>query len=130
MKKYKKINTTSSQVNKFYNLKNNILLLTSICIIFACSQVDDHPQTKQIEHHDEYHGVKVIDSYRWLENFTSDEVKAWVDKQNMYTKSFLINEFKDEIKKDLESIWTSEYLSTPFIVKDRTFSYFAANHHC
>ena len=124
MKKYKKINTTSSQVNKFYNLKNNILLLTSICIIFACSQVDDHPQTKQIEHHDEYHGVKVIDSYRWLENFTSDEVKAWVDKQNMYTQSFLINEFKDEIKKDLESIWTSEYLSTPFVVKDRTFFYF------
>ena len=92
MQKYIKIETTFSQVTQFYNLKNSILLLASICVMFACSQVNDRPQTRQVEHYDEYHGLKVLDAYRWLENFTSDEVKAWVDTQNKYTQSFLSND--------------------------------------
>lgn len=104
----------------FYNFKNSIQLLGSIFLL-ACSQVDDRPQTKQVEFFDDYHGIKVLDSYRWLENFTSEEVKTWVDEQNIYTQSFLKNEFRDKIKEDLDSIWTSEYLSIPFVVKDRTF---------
>jgi len=107
----------------FYNFKNSIQLLGSIFLL-ACSQVDDGPQTKQVEFFDDYHGIKVLDSYRWLENFTSEEVKTWVDEQNIYTQSFLKNEFRDKIKEDLDSIWTSEYLSIPFVVKDRTFFYF------
>ena len=123
MKNYRKINAASPQVSIFHKFKNSILLSATICLL-GCSQVDDRPDTKQIEHFDEYHGVKVLDSYRWLENFTSEEVRAWVDEQNLYTQSFLTNEFREEIKKDLESIWTSEYLSIPFVVKDRTFFYF------
>ena len=123
MKNYRKINAASPQVRIFHKFKNSILLSATICLL-GCSQVDDRPDTKQIEHFDEYHGVKVLDSYRWLENFTSEEVRAWVDEQNLYTQSFLTNEFREEIKKDLESIWTSEYLSIPFVVKDRTFFYF------
>mgnify|MGYP001186027881 FL=1 len=123
MKNYRKINAASPQVSIFHKFKNSILLSATICLL-GCSQVGDRPDTKQIEHFDEYHGVKVLDSYRWLENFTSEEVRAWVDEQNLYTQSFLTNEFREEIKKDLESIWTSEYLSIPFVVKDRTFFYF------
>jgi len=123
MKNYRKINAASPQVSIFHKFKNSILLSATICLL-GCSQVDDRPDTKQIEHFDEYHGVKVLDSYRWLENFTSEEVRAWVDEQNLYTQSFLTNEFREEIKKDLESIWTSEYSSIPFVVKDRTFFYF------
>ena len=111
----------------FYNFKNSIQLLGSIFLL-ACSQVDDRPQTKQVEFFDDYHGIKVLDSYRWLENFTSEEVKTWVDEQNIYTQSFLKNEFRDKIKEDLDSIWTSEYLSIPFVVKDRTFFYFNNGH--
>ncbi|MDC1110538.1 prolyl oligopeptidase family serine peptidase [Gammaproteobacteria bacterium] len=127
MKNYRKINADSPQVSIFHKFKNSILLSATICLL-GCSQVDDRPDTKQIEHFDEYHGVKVLDSYRWLENFTSEEVRAWVDEQNLYTQSFLTNEFREEIKKDLESIWTSEYLSIPFVVKDRTFFYFNNGH--
>ena len=123
MKNYRKINAASPQVSIFHKFKNSILLSATICLL-GCSQVGDRPDTKQIEHFDEYHGVKVLDSYRWLENFTSEEVRAWVDEQNLYTQSFLTNEFREEIKKDLESIWTSEYSSIPFVVKDRTFFYF------
>ncbi len=36
---------------------------------------------------DEYHGVKVTDNYRWLEQNTP-EVKAWVDAENVVTRSY------------------------------------------
>ncbi|HVP48367.1 MAG TPA: hypothetical protein VMT32_17355, partial [Bryobacteraceae bacterium] len=31
---------------------------------------------------DIYHGVRVTDDYRWLEDFSNPEVKAWSDAQN------------------------------------------------
>jgi prolyl oligopeptidase len=38
---------------------------------------------------DVYHGVKVVDDYRWLENFADPKVKAWVAGENAYTRSVL-----------------------------------------
>lgn len=38
---------------------------------------------------DVYHGVKVTDDYRWLENGQSPAVKQWVAAQNAYTHGYL-----------------------------------------
>ena len=38
---------------------------------------------------DTYHGVQVIDSYRWLERWDDSEVKAWTAAQNTYTHAQL-----------------------------------------
>jgi prolyl oligopeptidase len=38
---------------------------------------------------DTYHGVQVIDPYRWLERWDDSEVKAWTDAQNTYTHAQL-----------------------------------------
>ncbi|MEQ1854614.1 MAG: S9 family peptidase, partial [Chthoniobacteraceae bacterium] len=38
---------------------------------------------------DEYHGERITDEYRWLEDSGSPAVKAWTDAQNAYTRKFL-----------------------------------------
>ncbi|PTY08926.1 S9 family peptidase [Opitutaceae bacterium EW11] len=39
---------------------------------------------------DEYHGVKVVDDYRWLEKSPSDpEVRRWIDAQNTRTRAYI-----------------------------------------
>jgi prolyl oligopeptidase len=48
----------------------------------------NHP-TRTIEHVDDYHGTKVADPYRWLEDETSSETAAWVEAQNAVTFPYL-----------------------------------------
>lgn len=38
---------------------------------------------------DEYHGVKVTDDYRWLENWDDPAVKKWSAEENAYARAYL-----------------------------------------
>jgi prolyl oligopeptidase len=76
-----------------------------------------YPQTKTVEQIDDYHGVKVPDPYRWLEDDvrTSREVAAWVEAQNKVTEAYLrtIPE-RDAIKQRITDLWNYERYSAPF----------------
>jgi prolyl oligopeptidase len=48
-----------------------------------------YPATPQHPVIDTFYGVKVADSYRWLEDASSPDVKAWVEAQNRFTRSLL-----------------------------------------
>jgi prolyl oligopeptidase len=47
------------------------------------------PETPKRPVTDEYHGVKVADNYRWLENWEDPEVKQWTTAQNARTREYL-----------------------------------------
>jgi prolyl oligopeptidase len=83
-----------------------------------------YPETKQVEHYDIYHGIKVPDPYRWLEEDVrkSPEVAAWVEAQNKVTFAFLesIPERKG-IRERLTQLWNFEKYTTPFKVAGRYF---------
>jgi prolyl oligopeptidase len=48
-----------------------------------------YPSTRKVDHVDTYHGVKINDPYRWLEDDTSAETAAWVKEQNKVTFGYL-----------------------------------------
>ena len=81
-----------------------------------------YPESKKVEHVDEYHGVKVADPYRWLEDPNAPETKAWVEAQNKLTFSYL-NEIpaRDRIKERLTRLWNYERYSVPFKEGNRYF---------
>jgi prolyl oligopeptidase len=49
------------------------------------------PKTEKIPVTDVYHGVNVMDDYRWLENGDNAKVKAWAAAQNAYTQGYVSN---------------------------------------
>ncbi|HEY3286218.1 MAG TPA: prolyl oligopeptidase family serine peptidase [Gemmatimonadaceae bacterium] len=48
-----------------------------------------YPATATVPHVDDYHGTKVADPFRWLEDDTASAVKAWVGEQNAVTFGYL-----------------------------------------
>ena len=63
----------------------------SLAILFCLASLAaaQQPKTKRSPVTDTYHGVKVTNDYRWLEDWNRVEVKAWSDQQNRYARSIL-----------------------------------------
>src|SRR5690349_16849011 len=75
-----------------------------------------YPQTRQVEQVDDYHGTKVKDPYRWLEDDVrkSSEVAAWVEAQNKITQDYLAKiPEREKIKNRLTELWNYERYSAP-----------------
>ena len=76
-----------------------------------------YPTTKIVEQVDDFHGTKVADPYRWLEDDvrTSTDVAAWVEEQNKVTFDFLksIPE-REGIQRRMTELWNYERISAPF----------------
>jgi prolyl oligopeptidase len=60
-----------------------------LAALLAAQEPMSYPVTKKIAHVDDYHGTKVADPYRWLEDETSSETAAWVEAQNAVTFPYL-----------------------------------------
>ena len=73
-----------------------------------------YPTTRKVDHVDEYHGTKVTDSYRWLEDDRSAETGTWVKAQNEVTFAYLNKiPFKGKIFSDLEKAYNYPKYSAP-----------------
>ena len=101
--------------------------LLAVIFLISCSpqsETPNYPESKKINFSETIHGYEIEDSYRWLEDFTSEESVDWVERQNKFTKKFIgKNAFKKAIAKDLEGIWNNESISMPYKVEGKTFYY-------
>ncbi|MHC5039202.1 MAG: prolyl oligopeptidase family serine peptidase, partial [Planctomycetota bacterium] len=73
-------------------------------------------ESRRIDHVDEYHGRKVADPYRWLEEDvrTSKEVASWVAAQNEVTFAYLASiPEREKIRVRLTALWDYERYSAP-----------------
>jgi prolyl oligopeptidase len=64
-----------------------LTVLMSASILTAAPLVP--PPTKSKPVSDEYHGTKVVDDYRWLEESGTPAVKEWTAAQNLHAQSYL-----------------------------------------
>jgi len=74
-----------------------------------------YPPARKSDQVDDYHGVKVADPYRWLEDLDSVETRGWVEAENKLTFGFL-NEIpaRRKIKDRLTKLWNYEKFGVPF----------------
>lgn len=73
-----------------------------------------YPTAKKVDQVDDYHGVKVADPYRWLENTDSAETHDWVEAENKLTFSYLNQiSFRGAIRDRLTKLWNYERFTVP-----------------
>jgi prolyl oligopeptidase len=73
-----------------------------------------YPESSRVEQVDDYHGVKVADPYRWLEDLDSQQTRDWVAAQSRLTSGYLaaIPE-REPIRKRLTELWNYERYTAP-----------------
>lgn len=73
------------------------------------------PHTRMAADVDAYHGVRVADPYRWLEDQDSPEVLAWADVQNAFVEAHLqsVAGPREEIRRRLTELWDFPRHSAP-----------------
>src|ERR1700720_768382 len=73
-----------------------------------------YPQPKRGDHVDDYHGVKVADPYRWLEDTDSAETHAWVEAEDKLTFDYLDKiPYRQAIRDRLTKLWNYERYTVP-----------------
>lgn len=100
----------------------SLLLLCLMPVTNIPAQPPSYPVSRRQDITEEYHGVKIADPYRWLEDDNSDETIAWVRSQNEVTSEFLEDiPQRGAIRDRLEKLWNYERSGVPWEEGGRWF---------
>jgi prolyl oligopeptidase len=110
-------------------MKKAIALCMIVFIMASCKNEQKtkitlmpYPETKKDNVVEDYFGTKISDPYRWLENDTAADTKAWVEAENKVTQNYLSQiPFRDKVKKGLTEIWNYAKQTAPFRKGDYYF---------
>jgi prolyl oligopeptidase len=103
-----------------------LLFMSSPAAFQASSGAIDYPAAARGDHVDTYHGVKVADPYRWLEDLDSAQTTAWVEAQNRLTFGFLEKlPQRSAFRERLTKLWNFERVGVP--VKEGGRYFFSKN---
>ena len=112
--------------------RNRVFTLAAVLCVFALAgvianaQKSQYPQTRKVAHVDEYHGVKVADPYRWLEDDNSPETARWVEEQNKVTFAYLNKiPYRARLKERLEQLYNYAKIGAPF--RQAAYYFFSKN---
>jgi prolyl oligopeptidase len=73
-----------------------------------------YPHARMSDQVDDYHGTKVPDPYRWLEDPDSEETRAWVEAENKLTNAYLTKiPARDRLRTRLTELWDYEKVGVP-----------------
>jgi prolyl oligopeptidase len=99
-----------------------LLALGTVSLLAEDTAAFKYPPAPKSDQADDYHGTKVADPYRPLEDTESPETRAWIDAQNKLTFGYLesIPERK-KINARLTKLWNYEKYGVPFREGGRYF---------
>ncbi len=115
-------------------MKQLLFILLIVLFVVACKTTPEstnfkpinvqYPATqKDTSIKDNFFGTIVVDPYRWLENDTAENTKAWVKAENEVTFGYLDKiPFRNSIQKRLENLWNYDTYSAP--TKEGNYTYF------
>jgi prolyl oligopeptidase len=108
-------------------MRSSVSILFIMIFMSSCHQNRiKYPETRKVDTVDNYFGTRVADPYRWLENDTAPEVKAWVEAENKITFGYLEKiPFRDKIKTRLTEIFNYPRYSSPF--RQGAYYFFSKN---
>lgn len=104
------------------------LTFVAVCAFLAPSVAAqskfNYPQPRRAEQIDHFHGTKVADPYRWMEDTESPETRAWIEAENKLTHDYISDiPQREQIKNRLTEIWNYERYSAPAKVADGFYIY-------
>lgn len=83
-----------------------------------------YPSTQKVDQADAYFGTEVKDPYRWLEQDTAMNVKAWVGEQNKVTFGYLSQiPYREKVKDRLTKLMNYPKYYAPFRAGKNWFFY-------
>ncbi|MGI8436242.1 MAG: prolyl oligopeptidase family serine peptidase [Chthoniobacterales bacterium] len=81
-----------------------------------------YPSAPKSDQVDDYHGTKIADPYRPLENADSPETKKWIEAENKLTFDFLADiPERKTINERLTKLWNYEKYGVPYHESDHYF---------
>ena len=113
-------------VGNFQPMRNVTLSLLTAALPAMVLAAWNYPETKTVEHADDYSGTKVTDNYHWLEELDSADTKAWVAAQNAFTDAELAKmPERALVKKRLTELWN--YPRTGLPSKEAQWYFYTKN---
>jgi prolyl oligopeptidase len=99
-----------------------LLLLALVMTSTLNAQSPTYPPARKSDVIEDYHGTKVADPYRWLEDVDSPETRGWVEAENRVTFAYLeqIPE-RERIRRRLTELWDYPKYGAPFKKGGRYF---------
>src|SRR2546426_896557 len=88
----------------------------------APAQTLQYPAARKSDVVDDYHGTRVPDPYRWLEDPDSPESRAWIEAQNRLTAAYLAEiPARATIRQRFTKLWNYPKYGAPFRKAGRYF---------
>ena len=81
-----------------------------------------YPAAQRGSQVDDYHGTRIADPYRWLEDVDSPQTKAWVEAENRVTFGYLATiPERSAIRNRLTQLWNYPKFDAPNKIGSRLF---------
>ena len=104
----------------------HLALLLAGAVLLSAQTISklSYPPAPKIDQVDDYHGTKIVDPYRTLENADSPATQQWIEEENKLTADYLAKTpGREAIKEQLTQLWNYEKFSG-FIKAGSNYFYF------